>query len=245
VIAFRVSRELGAAAQIHLKTGHRTRFPSLRELYSGALGKFEPNPDLAAETLDSIELGGGFRSAYADLAVDLFAQRMREGIVRVSLENGKLQRRNEERIRTLGFEVSGSLYPGRGVRIDAHHSILHARARAGGFYSARVEGPASFSSFLSVSQSIPAMSAGVGTLRWVTEVELTGERWSLDANLGELVRVRPTTVWNLRLGWVAPVTSAESEVYVRINNLFDHAVYSQVGLPEAGREIRGGVRVKL
>ena len=43
---------------VHGGVSRRARFPSLRELYSGALGRFEPNPDLTPETLLGAE--GGF-----------------------------------------------------------------------------------------------------------------------------------------------------------------------------------------
>ena len=42
---------------LHGNLSRRSRFPSLRELYSGALGRFVPNPNLRAETLLGSEIG--------------------------------------------------------------------------------------------------------------------------------------------------------------------------------------------
>ena len=47
----------GGEGRLHMGVSRRVRFPSLRELYSGALGRFVPNPDLEPEKLRVIEAG--------------------------------------------------------------------------------------------------------------------------------------------------------------------------------------------
>ena len=45
----RLSHPVGSQAEAYAGASRRSRFPSLRELYSGALGKFVPNGDLLPE----------------------------------------------------------------------------------------------------------------------------------------------------------------------------------------------------
>lgn len=248
VLDLRLSWEPAEKIGLHLKAGRRTRFPSLRELYSGALGKFVPNPSLRSETQDSIELGGGVRSGRVDFAADAFASLLRDGIVKVRHVSGKVQRSNEEEILSLGIELSGHVKLIDGVRADAHHTFLHARAKSGDSYSAHVDGRAEYLSYLSVNASRPIGRSVPGLAKVAIEAVLTGSRRSLDANLGRLTKLPRTAVLNIRSAWSLPRTARRSisgEIYIRVNNLADRIVYSQVGLPEAGRSFMGGLRVEL
>ena len=47
----------GGSLLLHGGVSRRARFPSLRELYSDALGRFVPNPDLEPEVLTGMEFG--------------------------------------------------------------------------------------------------------------------------------------------------------------------------------------------
>ena len=55
--SFDFRRDVGQPDRSIGGLSRRGRFPSLRELYSGALGRFEPNPDLRSETLLGAEAG--------------------------------------------------------------------------------------------------------------------------------------------------------------------------------------------
>ena len=61
----------------HANLSRRSRFPSLRELYSGALGRFLPNPDLRPETLFGSEAGLTFGSDDSSIQVVGFYQRLK------------------------------------------------------------------------------------------------------------------------------------------------------------------------
>ena len=75
----------------HGSLSRRTRFPALRELYSGALGRFLPNPDLKPEVLTGGEIGFTFMREKLDLQAVGFYQVLADGIVRSSVvtEDGK------------------------------------------------------------------------------------------------------------------------------------------------------------
>jgi iron complex outermembrane receptor protein len=76
---------------VHGGASRRSRFPSLRELYSGALGRFQPNPDLLPETL----WGGEVRSTGIELLL--------VGTFGTSTLNGDLTLQS-----VTGFEADGT-----------------------------------------------------------------------------------------------------------------------------------------
>ncbi|MCJ7629445.1 MAG: TonB-dependent receptor, partial [Longimicrobiales bacterium] len=70
---------------LHGALSRRARFPALRELYSGALGRFVPNPDLKPEVLTGGEMGLTLSRAEVDLQAVGFYQTLSDGIVRASV----------------------------------------------------------------------------------------------------------------------------------------------------------------
>jgi len=82
------------------------------------------------------------------------------------------------------------------------------------------------------------------------EAAAVGPRHSIDATdaVDGLRRLPAQCTWNLRLarvlrdsgGW-----AASTEIFVRINNLFDQFAEYQTGLPEPGRMVLAGVKLDL
>jgi outer membrane receptor protein involved in Fe transport len=79
-------------------------------------------------------------------------------------------------------------------------------------------------------------------LRLRLENVSTGER----ASAGSAALLAPQTQWNARLGYVwFGWPFAETELFLRVNNLLDQELWSQTGLPEAGQTFWSGLRVRL
>ncbi len=97
------------ATSIHAGFSRRARFPSLRELYSGALGRFVPNPELNAEVLVVGEVGLTASGAGWTVQGVAFHQRLDEAIVRTGLGDGRFTRENRDRVLSTGVELLGSL----------------------------------------------------------------------------------------------------------------------------------------
>ena len=129
--SFRFTRVLSDVAQLHFSAARRSRFPALREMYSGALGRFKPNPDLAAEAQTTLEIGGGIRHERLELAATLVGSLLEDGIVRITVREGGArlyQRVNQQRSRTLGLELAGAWVAPTRHRIDAPHRRRHGGA---------------------------------------------------------------------------------------------------------------------
>ncbi|HEX2189949.1 MAG TPA: TonB-dependent receptor, partial [Longimicrobiaceae bacterium] len=100
---------LGAEASLHAGVSRRARFPSLREAYSGALGRFEPNPALRPETLLAAEAGATAQLGALQLQAVGFHHRLRDAIVRAAAGDGRFRRENRDEVRSTGAEYQPAL----------------------------------------------------------------------------------------------------------------------------------------
>ena len=98
---------------LHAGASRRGRFPALREVYSEALNRFLPNPDLRPETLVALEGGVTSLLAGGEIQVVGFTHRLSCAIRRVSLPDGRRQRVNSDELTSTGVEIcfSRSLGP--------------------------------------------------------------------------------------------------------------------------------------
>ena len=109
-----LSAAIGSGATVaHASVSQRARFPSLRELYSGSLGSFDPNPNLRPEHLLGVEAGVTSRHAQAVFQVVGFYHLLSDAVVRIRPPGSNFQRVNQEGIRSVGAELLGSRAFGR------------------------------------------------------------------------------------------------------------------------------------
>ena len=93
---------------IHGGLSRRARFPSLRELYSSALGRFEPNSTLGGETLIGSEAGFTVQGPAGELQLVGFHHQLDDGIVRTSVigpgGTARFMRVNQAEVRSSGLD---------------------------------------------------------------------------------------------------------------------------------------------
>ena len=224
------------------RLSRRSRFPSLRESFSGALGRFVLNADLGPEEQDLIELNFVHREGHVELAGGFFCSQLSGAIERIELpplspgDPERFQRTNLDDVRTLGAELSLAANGPRGMSSGFSLLALHARSEADGDYARYLEDRPEFQS-----------SAWLGYTHaagWRLRLEnvSTGAR----ASAGSDALLASQTQWNARLAYVwfgRPF--AESELFLRVNNLLDQELWSQTGLPEPGQSFWGGLRVRI
>jgi len=244
VLQVRVEKKWPHVIETYAGASRRSRFPSLRELYSGALGKFVPNPDLVPEVQDLYEAGALTQWSTGTLGVSAFANYLHGGIEKVTLEGKKFQRVNVDEIRILGTEFAASWQPVTALRLQANHTILLARAEEADEYTAPVEDRPDY---------VTAIEAGWDPVCWFDvrlEASVIGARHSADVTEPQdqdgLRRLPAQGSWNLRVAYhpSSPGSWAEDrEIFVRVNNLFDQTVEYQTGLPEPGRMLLAGLKL--
>jgi len=237
-----LTRLLGHGASLHASAARRSRFPSLRELYSGSLGRFVPNPVLAPERQNQFEVGGVLRGDKWDLGLAGFASLLEGGIEKVVWPGGEgqFQRVNVENIHTLGWEFIASVRPWQGVSVSGHHTVLNTRRKMAGGSEGPAEDRPNFITHLTVSWT---QASG---LQLLLEMALIGARHSADLtdDADGLRRLPAQGQWNVRAGYTLyELLGGLSRVgvFVRVNNVFDQQIDAQVGLPIAGRMFYTGI----
>lgn len=221
---------------VHGGMSRRSRFPSLRELYSGALGRFEPNPDLMPETLLGSEAGFTATRSGGEVQMVGFHHRLTNGIVRRTVDGpggtSLFQRVNQDEVRSTGLEVlvvgttsratfSGDLTLQRVRGYDADGSEVDLE------YEPSVTGKAG------IDLALPAR------LRGSTEVRFVGQQQCENPEAGGLQPLDSSTTVDLSLRRMFQLRGGGAlrrlDATASLRNVTDAAVFDQCGLPQPGR----------
>lgn len=226
---------------LHAAVSRRGRFPALRELYSSALGKFEPNPDLVPEILTAAEVGITTRVAGLELQAVGFHHRMTNAIVRTSAPDGsaaKYMRINRDEIRSTGVELLTGWRWTR-LTVEGDLTIQHVEAIEPGaaVQAPHVEYQPNVSGNLDLTASLAAR------LRATAGVEYVGRQYCVDsAQPDGYAVIAPAAALDLGIGrdWRLRQAGAFRTVNTTfvVDNVTDTNRYDQCGLPQAGRTFR-------
>lgn len=230
----------GGRMLYHAGVSRRTRFPSLRELYSGALGRFQPNPDLKPESLVTAEAGVTLNTGGSQVQVVAFHQRLTDAIVRTSaitVEGVRFQRVNRDEVRSTGLEV---VVAGRNGPVDYGGSMTWKHVRvldpreSGMVEHAEYQPDLSGTANLGVVGPRAITFTGFATYRGVQycrNVEVHGlERMDPSAT----VEVEASKAFSLG----RPGSGHFATATIGVANLTDSMVLDQCGLPQPGRTLR-------
>jgi iron complex outermembrane receptor protein len=120
--------------KIYFNIGRKTRFPTLKELYSGFIGRNIPNPDLEQEIALSYE--AGYTNKFRDISefnVSIFRSNLKNLIVDVPVRPRVFQMQNVSKATQQGIDVSLDTHILKN-KLDfyAAYSFLHAANRSNG-----------------------------------------------------------------------------------------------------------------
>jgi iron complex outermembrane receptor protein len=232
----------GGNVMLHAGASRRGRFPALREAYSEALNRFEPNPDLTPEHLFAMEAGVTSRLGEGELQVVGFRHALTDAIRRISLDNGKRMRVNSDELKSVGVELVFSQTMGRvdfggeltlqSVELTDPNTLVNTH-------------PENVPEQLGSAYLRLPLAAGIaGTV----ETEYTGSQYCIDPDSGEDVKLSGGTWLNAALSKVWPWSTRSGstrsvETTISGLNLTGTALYDSCGLPRPGRLLRFQVRV--
>lgn len=228
--------------RLHASASRRARFPALREMYSGALDRFEPNHALRPEVLVGAELGATLLSGAFQLQPVLFAHRLEDAVVRIVQPDRRFKRVNRDRIRSTGLELLAGVLAGP-VSLSGDALLQRVRivdqAVAGS--GRRPENLPQFRA--NVDAIFPLVAKGRGRV----SVGHTGVQYCVHPDLQANQRLAPQTVVGTGVdrGW--PVVArlwTRLTASVQVENVLDAAVYDQCGLPQPGRTLRFGIALQ-
>jgi iron complex outermembrane receptor protein len=234
----------GGSLLVHGGVSRRARFPSLRELYSDALGRFLPNPDLEPEVLTGIELGMTWDPQGADIQVVAFRQMLTDGIVRIGVdtpEGPKRQRVNQDGIRSTGLEMvaSGSW---RAVQYTGDLTLQQAwQIDDDTGVKTRPEYEPSVVGGIDLGTTVPGDLVLSGGYRYV------GTQFCLNADSAAMDKLKETHRFDLQLrrlfAFAGRSTLGNVDALVSVTNLANDAIFDQCGLPQPGRTFRIQLRL--
>ena len=227
----------GDRVLVHAGASRRARFPAPRELYSGALGRFEPNPSLRPEALIAAEAGATTSLSGAELQAVAFHHRLDDAIVRATTPQGRFRRENRDQLRSTGVELLAS---GRVERFDIQADVTLQRVRA------------SENGVMRVAEYQPGVAGGIeiatllpAALRTSASLDYTGaqecvhpDRGAAELEAHATVDARAARAWRFRRGFVRDL-----EVAVAVDNITNATAWDQCGLARPGRTF--GVRLRL
>lgn len=231
------------ATLVHAGLSRRGRFPALRELYSEALNRFAPNPELRPEHLVAFETGVTTRLAAGELQVVAFRQELSGAIRRITLADRRRMRVNSDQLISTGVEVLASQTLGR-LQIGGDLTLQNVE----------LIDPAAAAS--TQPENMPGQTGRL----WVRmpivtdvdasfETEYTGAQFCQSPDTGADVRLDGGTWLNAALSRVWHLAGRgrsggrRLETRISADNLADTALYDQCGIPRMGRLFRFSVRV--
>lgn len=228
----------GGTALFHAGISRRTRFPSLRELYSGALGRFEPNPGLHPESLIAGETGVTFDRREGQIQIVGFYHVLFDGIVRtrvVTPTGTRFQRINRDEIHSAGVEMLVAGTRGR-FTYGGDLTLQRVRVRDSGplgSHEAEYEPGAAGNARLSV--------AGPSDVLFSGSVRYRGDQFCESVDAPGLAQLNASATLDLEVhrefGLGARATR-RLDGTLGMANLTDSVVLDQCGLPQPGRTFR-------
>ncbi|MEO0560322.1 MAG: TonB-dependent receptor, partial [Bacteroidota bacterium] len=220
--------------RVHAGLSRGGRFPTMRELFGQALGRFALNPELGPEVTWQAEVGARSEGARASGWAALFARRTTGTIEQEVLEDGRRQRVNLGSSRALGAEGGVAVRVGSSLRIDASATLMQLRGRNGdGAEVPLAERPERLARF-AVTTSPP------DGWMWAAEVLAVGPAVSL---VQDGTTTLPTSArLGARLGHRWVVGRGLVDAFVHLDNATNTVHLPQAGLPAPGREVRFGLR---
>ncbi len=228
---------ISSALGFDVTLARKTRFPSLRETYNGALGRFVPNPELGPETSHSLAAGlVGSRSDW-DWEVRGFVADITDGIARTALSGGQFTRVNQSRARITGveFAVENELADWLQSRVEG--TVLRARGRAAdGDYDERLEYRPGINLGAQLLADLPA------DWRLVFGARHLADEHGLLAGNPVAQRLPAYTLWDVAMERVISTRSlGDFSLVLRLDNLADEYYETQWGLPGPGRRASIGL----
>jgi iron complex outermembrane receptor protein len=219
------------ATQLHAGLSHRSRFPALRELYSGALNRFAPNPDLKPERLATFEGGVTTRIRRGELQAVLFYNRLRDAVARIKLPapDNRYMRINRDELTSVGLELFASQRWGR-------------FSLTGNFTAQSVDLTDTQAGVTNRPENLPELFGGAAVRARLgrgftggVEALYNGEQFTIDPETGDDRRLDAGTRLDLELTrrW-----GPRLETTLAVDNVTDTAIYDLIGLPRPGRSVR-------
>jgi iron complex outermembrane receptor protein len=250
-----ITHDVSSTTRLHASASQRSRFPALRELYSGALNRFMPNPELRPETLFGLEAGITIDRSIgaipdATLQLNGFHHTLDDAVVRITLPapDRRFQRINRDRIESHGAEMLAGIALGRdrerAVTITGDALIQRIRVfdESSADAMRHAENNPEVRGMLEAGVPLPARIRAYGNARY------TGRQYCLNADTGNEMRLDARTQMDVALERRFPISGRGAirslRALLALDNVANAAIYDQCGLPQPGRTLRAMITIQ-
>lgn len=224
--------------------GRKPRFPTMRELYGGALGKFVPNPNLKPVTAYLGEVGMEWRGPKVSSTLTTFLTRTYDTIDKTTFQQGpnagKEQRINLDGSRVWGIETTIAANPITSLSIDGSFTYMNIR----GFFEGEPRKLDEKPTWLGKLNITYDLTDRLGAL---LHTEYTGGIYTRTEQ-NTFVLLPDALIFDGRLSYELfrrGDTLNGGEVFFRVNNITDDQRILQLGLPGPGRTFLGGLKLQF
>jgi len=229
--------------KVRVAIGRKVRFPTMRELFGEALGRFLVNSDLGPEHAILSEAGILIDRDALSLEIVGFHNRTFDTIDQrlVTVEGEDRPRRQRVNLpgsRAVGVESMFRARPFPRTQLRCNLMALRARALVTPGGSRRLTEKPDMLGRCASSYTSP------GGLSLMLEYELTGRAYGL-TDTGSLARLPRASVINARVGYLLVLDRWAAEAFARLNNATDTVTLPQLGLPGPGRAVQAGMQVSF
>jgi len=235
-----VSYDFSERFKLRAVIGRKTRFPTMRELFGEALGRFLLNPDLKEESSLLSEVAATIHHQDTDLEVIAFFNRSyntigQQMVMLPSESRPRRKRVNLEGSRVFGIEstIHTSIIPS--LRLSCSLTVMRSREVTANGTQPLVESP----SWIGWCDTNYRFRSG---LSLIVESHYSANAYGLGLD-NQLISLPNSFVINTRISWLIVYGKYSLELFGRVNNLNDEIVLPQLGLPGPGRELHGGLQV--
>jgi iron complex outermembrane receptor protein len=231
------SYKIDDATRVFASVARKTRFPTLREMFSGDF----PNLDLEAETSTNYVVG--ISSAHQDIleiGLSYFFYDISDRITDEAPDNPYDQYFNYEKIEVAGVELNVVLIPVENFLIRVDFTYLDAKNKSSDRVTDEVESIPEYKWDVSLQYVIP----NLGTKIDLTTLDV-GESYSGLPSPGSpdypVEKSEDYTFCNAKI--TQPIMD-QFEAYLAVNNIFDKDYQPEYGFPAPGRTIWLGASFK-
>lgn len=224
------------AISLHANISKKSRFPTLKELYTETSGRDVANPNLEVEKSLNTEIGVDYNFSNAfSCQLNFFYNNVDNLINLVYLADGLRQYQNIGEAEFKGIEF-GALLSADNLNVGLNYTYLNSKNKSEDRESENLEYRPEH-----VLSLLPEYQFNFGLKIRGELTYLTG-RYGVDSNNYEMTEMESYILTNI---FVSKNLFNNLTLYVRLNNLFDEYYEEEFGFPQPGREMLGGINIIL
>ncbi|MBS1272506.1 MAG: Colicin I receptor [Candidatus Marinimicrobia bacterium] len=216
----------------YVTISRKSRFPTLKELYSSRLGRNIPNPELESETSLQAEVGGKYIRNRIQLSASVYKSAVSDLIGNVVVGEGKSQLQNINSASLAGGEI-GIQYRTASHSVYLNYAYLDAVNTSDDRPSQHLE-----------YRPVHRMN-GLFHIRLFQSIDLdaeasyTADQYFQNSDTGDWERLNDIFLVNLKADYRI---FEKTRLYIGFDNLLDRAYFSEYGVPMPGREMTLGMK---